>query len=159
LPIVEYLVEDDLNNKPVRRGTLNKIEQLIGEKPPVQNSRSTQPGKEIRTELVTVNGTQYAVSPNTRDSTQPATQAATQQPSQPAARQPPTARHILPDLLHHKHEHIPGQGVYVPSRRIDEWKKGGVALLAGPLLDLDVVDQSEADKDKAWWEAGNTGKR
>ena len=121
----------------------------------MQNTRSAQPGKEIRTELVTVNGIQYAVTPNTGESTQPATQTATQQ----ATRQPPTARHILPDLLHHKHEQIPGPGVYVPSRRIDEWKKGGVALLAGPLLDLDVVDQSEAEKDKAWWEAGNTGKR
>lgn len=140
----------------MRRGTLSKIEQLTGEKRPVQNSASAQPGREIRTELVTVNGIQYAVTPNTGDST---TQPAPQQAIQPATRQPPTARHILPDLLHHRHEQIPGQGVYIPSRRIDEWKKGGVALLAGPLLDLDAIDQSEADKDKAWWEAGNTGKR
>jgi hypothetical protein len=116
----------------------------------MQTSTSAQPGKEIRTELVTVNGIQYAVNP-TGDSTQPA--------AQPATRQPPTARHLLPDLLHHRHEQAHGQGVYMPSRRLDEWKKGGVALLAGPLLDLDVVDQSEAEKDKAWWEAGNTGKR
>ena len=129
----------------MRRGTLNKIEQLTGEKRPMQTSTSAQPGKEIRTKLVTVNGIQYALNP-TGDSTQPAT------------RQPPTARH-LPDLLHHRHEQAPGQGVYMPSRRLDEWKKGGVALLAGPLLDLDVVDQSEAEKDKAWWEAGNTEKR
>ena len=134
----------------MRRGTLNKIEQLTGEKRPMQTSTSAQPGKEIRTELVTVNGIQYAVNP-TGDSTQPA--------AQPATRQPPTARHLLPDLLHHRHEQAHGQGVYMPSRRLDEWKKGGVALLAGPLLDLDVVDQSEAEKDKAWWEAGNTGKR
>lgn len=135
----------------MRRGSVKKIEQLTGEKPPVQASRSTQPGKEIRTELVTVNGIQYAVNPTNGDSRQPA--------PQPTTRQPPTARHLLPDLLHHGHEQASGQGVYMPSRRLDEWKKGGVALLAGPLLDLDVVDQSEADKDKAWWEAGNTGKR
>jgi hypothetical protein len=148
-------VDNDLDTKPVRRGTLSKIEQLTGEKRPMQNTRSAQPGKEIRTQLVTVNGIQYAVTPGTGESTQPATKTA----AQPAIRQPPTARHILPDLLHHRHEQIPGSGVYVPSRRIDEWKKGGVALLAGPLLDLDVVDQTEAEKDKAWWEAGNTGKR
>lgn len=144
-------MQDDVNSKPVRRGTLSKIEQLTGEKPPVQNSRSIQPGKGVRTELVTVNGIQYAVTPTPGDSTEPATQ--------PATRQPPTAHHILPDLLHHRNENLPGQGVYVPSRRLDEWKKGGVALLAGPLLDLDVIDQTEAEKDKAWWEAGNTGKR
>jgi hypothetical protein len=137
--------------KPVRRGTRNKIEQLTGEKPPVQSLRSTQPGKVIRTELVTVNGIQYAVTPTTGDSTQ--------LPVQQAIREPPTGHHILPDSLHHRHENTTGQGVYVPSTRLDEWKKGGVALLAGSLLDLDVVDQSEADKDKAWWEAGNTGKR
>ena len=134
----------------MRRGTLNKIEQLTGEKQPVQNSRSIQPGKGIRTELVTVNGIQYAVAPTT-DSTQMQAQQTT--------RQPLTGHHRLPDLLHHRHENTTGQGVYVPSRRLDEWKKGGVALLAGHLLDLDVVDQTEAEKDKAWWEAGNTGKR
>ena len=138
----------------MRRGTLKKIEQLTGEKQPLQTSRSAQPGKEIRTELVTVNGNQYSVAPTTGP-----TQSAPQPEAQSATRQPPTARHLLPNLLHHRHEQIPGQGVYTPSRRLDEWKKGGVALLAGPLLDLDVVDQSEAEKDKAWWEAGNTGKR
>jgi hypothetical protein len=148
-------VDKDLDIKPVRRGTLSKIEQLTGEKRPMQNTRSAQPGKEIQTQLVTVNGIQYAVTPSIGESSQPATKTATQQ----GIREPPTAHHILPDLLHHRHEPIPGSGVYVPSRRIDEWKKGGVALLAGPLLDLDVVDQTEAEKDKAWWEAGNTGKR
>jgi hypothetical protein len=135
----------------VRHRTLNKIENLTGEKQNVQTSRSAQPGREIRTEFVTVNGIQYAVNPTNGDSTQPAAQSAT--------RQQPTTRHLLPDLLHHKHEQKPNQGVYMPTRRLDEWKKGGVALLAGPLLDLDVVDQTEAEKDKAWWEAGNTGKR
>ena len=135
----------------MRRKTLNKIEQLTGEKPPVQSSKSTQAEKGIRTELVTVNGIQYAVNPATTNSNETATQ--------PATRQPPTAHHILPDLVHHGHENTLGQGVYVPPRRLDEWKKGGVALLAGPLLDLDVIDQSEAEKDKTWWEAGNTGKR
>ncbi|KAE9368536.1 hypothetical protein N431DRAFT_382056 [Stipitochalara longipes BDJ] len=148
-------LDDETENKPVRRGTLKKIEQLTGEKQPLQNSRSARPGEEIRTEVVTVNGTQYAVTPTIGGPTQ----SAPRSEAQAAARQPPTARHLLPNLLHHRHEETPGQGVYIPSRRLDEWKKGGVALLAGPLLDLDVVDQSEAEKDKAWWEAGNTGKR
>ncbi len=134
---------------------MKKIEQLTGEKQPLQNSKSAQSGKEIRTELVTVNGIQYAMNPTSGQSTQPAPRPE----EQSAPRQPPTARHLLPDLLHHRRDQIPGQGVYMPTRRLDEWKKGGVALLAGPLLDLDVVDQSEAEKDKAWWEAGNTGRR
>ena len=27
------------------------------------------------------------------------------------------------------------------------------------LLDLEINEKTESDKDKAWWEAGNTGKR
>lgn len=138
-------MDDDHDSKPVRRRTVSKVEQLTGERPPPQEQRSTQAGK-IRTELVTVNGVQYAVPPTAAALTQ-------------TRQQPAEHRHLLPDLLHHRHENTPGQGVYVPGKRLDEWKKGGVALLAGPLLDLDVVDQTEAEKDKAWWEAGNTGKR
>ena len=43
-------------------------------------------------------------------------------------------------------------GVYVASNRLDEWKKGGAALLDGAMLDLDTKERT--DKDKTWWEAG-----
>jgi hypothetical protein len=49
--------------------------------------------------------------------------------------------------------------VYTTPLRLDEWKKGGVALLSGGALDLEVNEKTEAEKDKAWWEAGNTTRR
>src|ERR1019366_8391022 len=67
--------------------------------------------------------------------------------------------HRISNILHPNHGNTSGPGGYVPSRRLDDWKKGGVALLSGGLLDLEVVEPTEAEKDKAWWEAGNTGKR
>jgi hypothetical protein len=158
--------DDEIDEKPVRRGSTRKIQQLTGQKAAIQAPRSIppsqqqtyarrpsqpenlpsgarQPEKEVRTELVTVNGIKYAIPPI-------ATGA-----------DPDTARHgHLSSLLHHgRHEVGPGAGVYIPSRRLDEWKKGGVALLAGDLLDLSAPEKTEAEKDKAWWEAGNTGKR
>lgn len=59
----------------------------------------------------------------------------------------------------------PGAGLYLPDKRLDEWKSAGIASLTGALIDLDTNAQAasaaqlEADKDKAWWEAGNKGKR
>lgn len=67
--------------------------------------------------------------------------------------------HHSAGIFNHKHDNIPGQGVYVPTKRLDEWKTGGVALLSGSLLDLEVRDQTEEEKDRTWWEAGNTGSR
>ncbi|CZT04449.1 uncharacterized protein RCO7_09988 [Rhynchosporium graminicola] len=121
--------------KPVRR--LSKVERLTGSSDPriVGNAR---------TERVLVNGVQYDVPPKaTAD----------------LARHKPAESHYFSKLIHHRHEDESGPGIYVASKRLDEWKKGGVALLSGSLLDLDVSNQTEEEKDKAWWEAGNTGAR
>lgn len=73
--------------------------------------------------------------------------------------QEPHHRHHFPNILHHGNENISGQSIYTSSKRLDEWKKGGVILLDGTLLDLGTAEKTEAEKDKAWWEAGNKGKR
>jgi hypothetical protein len=145
--------DEEMDKKPLRRGTLSKIERLTGQKAPSQSPRTAPSGKEQRTELVTVNGIKYEVPPTGRENN--STQRDVRE-GPPGHRQ---HHHVLPDILHHRHEKIPGQGVYIPSRRLDEWKKGGVALLSGALLDLEINDQTEAEKDKAWWEAGHTGQR
>jgi hypothetical protein len=133
---------------PVRGGKLSKLERLTGEKAPQQTPRS-QGGNDIRTERVTVNGVQYTVPP-----TAPGKSTAQNPPSQE-----PAGHHRLSNILHPNQGTAAGPGVYVPSRRLDDWKKGSVALLSGGLLDLEVVEPTEAEMDKAWWEAGNTGKR
>jgi hypothetical protein len=70
---------------------------------------------------------------------------------------------IIPLGHHRRSQYRPGDGLYVAERPLDEWKTGGTAALTGALLDLAVrqpeVRQTEADKDKAWWEAGNKGRR
>ena len=60
-----------------------------------------------------------------------------------------------------KDKYAPGNGLYAPGKRLDEWKTAGIASLTGPLVDIEDRDLQahEADLDKAWWEAGNKGKR
>lgn len=62
--------------------------------------------------------------------------------------------------------YTPGAGLYAPSKYMDEWKTAGTASLTGRLIDLDadtldskIAKEHEDDLDKAWWEAGNKGKR
>lgn len=74
--------------------------------------------------------------------------------------------HHFSNIIHGgRGNYRPGAGLYLPDVRLEEWKSAGIASLTGALLDLDsnaqtaARAQSEADKDKAWWEAGNKGKR
>jgi hypothetical protein len=140
---IEY-DSDDVGTKPVRR--LSKIERLAGQRLPSEALQS-QPANVQATETVKVNGTKYGL-PFTK--------------SEGNARNTEHqdhGNHHIHDLMHRKHENVPGPGVYVPSRRLDEWKKGAVAQLSGSLLDLEADEQVELEKDKAWWEAGNTTRR
>lgn len=141
---------DEMDHVPVRRGTLSKMERLTGQKFSPQTSRNTQLGNDIKNELVTVNGVQYAV---------PSTVAEGNAAQSTARKGSVGHHHHISDILHHNKDKYSGQNVYVPSTRLNDWTKGGVALLSGELLELEINDKVEADKDKTWWEAGNTGKR
>ncbi|KAH6669570.1 hypothetical protein B0J14DRAFT_672588 [Halenospora varia] len=146
----EYLDSDtagDMDPKPVRRGTLSKLERLTGRKVPVQAQPLVESKPNER--VVKVNGTKYDVT-----SSRPGTISHNATPHGSAEHH----RH-LPHLLHQKHDGLQGETVYTPTPRLDEWKKGGVAQLSGSLLDLDIDDQNELEKDKTWWEAGHSGKR
>jgi hypothetical protein len=140
----DYLDTDsaeEMEIKPVRRGTLSKVERLTGQKVPAQVARSIQPA---RPELVPVNGANYGTTTEINA----------------AEGSKHHEVHHLPDIFHRRHDPLPpGQGVYIPSGRLSEWKTGGVALLSGSLLDLEAEEQIEIEKDKTWWEAGHTGKR
>ncbi|KAI8719596.1 hypothetical protein NCS52_00740800 [Fusarium sp. LHS14.1] len=58
-----------------------------------------------------------------------------------------------------REEMAPGDGLYLPPQWLDEWKKGTVGSLAGPLLEIkDVAHVSEPDVNKAWWEQDNRTK-
>ncbi|KAK6583402.1 hypothetical protein PZA11_004478 [Diplocarpon coronariae] len=131
----------ETTEKPVRRGTLSKIERLTGSSnPPVKWG---QAGSDIRAEQAVVDEVRRNVPLTTR--------------GKPV--QEPEHHHRFSSTLHHSHDTTLEQGVYVPSRRLDEWKRGGVALLSGALLELEAEDQTEEEKDRAWWEAGNSGTR
>ena len=155
--------EDDseIDIKPVQRGNMRKIEQLTGEKTAQRSLTSGQVGDE-NTKLNTTgrangqttlgmggNGIKYAAA-----STTTAGGGLTA-----AEQQNHRNHHRFSNILHHGDDDVGGQGVYVPSKRLDEWKKGGVVLLDGATLDLDAAEKTEAEKDKAWWEAGNTTRR
>ncbi|KUJ24388.1 uncharacterized protein LY89DRAFT_776516 [Mollisia scopiformis] len=140
--------DDEVDAKPVRRGTLSKIEQLTGHKAPIPAASMPKNDKGIRTERVKVNGVHFNVSPTISDG-----------PTDDVPRQNAKPHPHLSNILHHKQGHPTETGVYTAPRRLDEWKKGGVALLSGAALDLEVNEKTEAEKDKAWWEAGNTTRR
>ncbi|EPE24549.1 Metallo-dependent phosphatase [Glarea lozoyensis ATCC 20868] len=140
---INYDSEEDTNAKPARR--LSKIERLTGQRLPSEVLRP-QPQNVQATETVKVNGTKYGL-PFTKSENNSRNVASQE------------GGHHIHNLVPHRHEDVPGQGVYVPSRRLDEWKKGAVAQLSGSLLNLEADEQMELEKDKAWWEAGNTTKR
>ena len=171
---------DQLSNKdfpqpaPVRRNPSRKIEQLTGYQDknglprpmsPVQqqlyadrlglseelgpDSSQQQGPSQARTEVKTVGGIKHAVAP----------EVAAGNHGQERAARGPNGHHHLSDVDHNRGSQFrPGDGLYVPHRPLEEWKNGAVGALTGALLDLEVR-QTEAEKDKAWWEAGHSGKR
>ncbi|RDW75963.1 hypothetical protein BP5796_06784 [Coleophoma crateriformis] len=152
---------------PVRRGSIKKIEQLTGHKASDPRSTSAMQQKPNGVARSTGNGSIRVIDretqPNahlvnwTKYSEPPAVAGPNKHNDAPHHKQD---RHHFTNLLHHRHNEVPGGGVYVPQPRLNEWKKGGTALLAGELLDLNITNEkNEAEKDKAWWEAGHTGKR
>jgi hypothetical protein len=157
--------DEDIDTRPVRRGSSKKIQQLMGENigpqtaraiPPSQkygertnvarSASQREPRKDPRTEPATVDGSKFAGPPGNINGLD-------------TIRTAPRDHHLSGMLHMGRHDNITGQGIYMPSRRLDEWKKGGVVLLDGPMLDLSEVEKTEAEKDKTWWEAGNTGRR
>lgn len=100
-------------------------------------------------EIATVNGIKYAVAP----------EVVAGNFGQERAARGSDGHHHLPNIAHHRRsQYQPGDGLYVPHRPLEEWKNGSIGALTGALLDLDMR-QTEAEKDKAWWEAGHSGKR
>ncbi|ELR04381.1 hypothetical protein VC83_06592 [Pseudogymnoascus destructans] len=174
--------DDSLDAVPKRGNSTRKIEQLMGNKlgtdiprtiSPQQQQlyadrldRSEELGPELNanaergldsgaTEVATVNGPRYAV---------PAVTAAGNYGQEQAATGP-DGHHFISKIVHagrnRRDPFEPGYGLYAPTERLFEWKTAGVASLTGTLLDVKepLPKQTEADKDKAWWEAGNTGRR
>jgi hypothetical protein len=159
---------------PVRRNPSSKIEQLTGHQVKNGVPRPMSPQQEqlyahrlglgeglgpeasqqqgtsqARTEIKTVSGIRYAVAP----------EVAAGNYGQERASRGPEGHHHFSDIAHNRRsQYRPGDGLYVPHQPLEEWKNGTVGILTGPLLDLEVR-QTEAEKDKAWWEAGHSGKR
>ncbi|KAM3088523.1 hypothetical protein ACMFMG_000159 [Clarireedia jacksonii] len=126
--------DEDMRGLPVRRGSRRKMEQLTGESQPSFNDNHD---RKIS-----------SVSSKDRVGQAVAGDASGHESSQ----------HHLSDMLHRQHDYKPGAGLYAPSQRLNEWKKGGVALLAGQLLDLEDGG-SETEKDKSRWEPGSLGRK
>lgn len=146
--------------KPTRRGDSRKIEQLTGAQAPTNQhqmyrsglggsgslARPTSQRQPGMAQPATVNGAKSAIlAPNNGDYVRS------------SDRQGHQGGHHISNIFHPGRP--AGPGVYTPKKRLDEWRKGGVVLLDGAMLDLDVMERSEAEKNKAWWEAGNTGRR
>jgi len=102
-----------------------------------------------RAEIKSINGIKHAVAP----------EVAAGNNGQERATQGPNGHYHLSDIAHNRRsQYRPGDGLYVPHQPLEEWKNGAVGALTGTLLDLEVR-RTEAENDKAWWEAGHSGKR
>ncbi|KFY24882.1 hypothetical protein V493_04964 [Pseudogymnoascus sp. VKM F-4281 (FW-2241)] len=182
----EELSDDDsLHVVPQRGNSTRKIEQLMGNKvgtdfrrpvTPQQQQlyadrldRSEELGPELNADrerapdggaidVAAVNGSRYAV-----PAAVAAVAAGDYSQEQPTVG--PDGHHYFSKIVHagrnRRDPFKPGYGLYAPTERLFEWKTAGVASLTGTLLDVKepLPKQTEADKDKAWWEAGNTGRR
>jgi hypothetical protein len=175
-----YLYSDDtLNELPKRSTSTRKAEALLGADLGNNIKRSITPqqqqlyadrldrseelgpdwgpaAKNENVQSVKVGGRQVAV---------PAAAAAGNY-GQDQAATGPDGHHYFSKIIHagrdrHLAAFRPGDGLYAPGPRLSEWKQAKTASLTGDLLEIDInkYKQTEADKDKAWWEAGHTGKR
>ncbi|KAK3336039.1 hypothetical protein B0T19DRAFT_26561 [Cercophora scortea] len=67
--------------------------------------------------------------------------------------------HTVTDLIYGpRHKLAPGQGLFKPTKYLDEWKKATVGTLSGSLLDLDDV-LPVVDKAAPWWESPQSKRR
>ena len=172
---VDQLLDEDFPEPaPVRRNPSRKIEKLKGYQAKSGLPRPMSPQQQqlyadrlglseelspeisqqqgpsqARTEIKTAGGDKYAVAP----------EVAAGNYGQERAARGPNGHHHLSDIAHNRRsQYRPGDGLYVTHQPLEEWKNGTVGALTGALLDLEVR-KTEAEMDKAWWEAGHSGKR
>jgi hypothetical protein len=126
--------DDDIDVIPIRRNSSRKIQQLTGESAPFSQQQ-----------------------PNGGNSVSVGRSTTFRQPGIPRLVTVDAAKLEMPSTINNDESLAPG--VYVPSRRLDEWKKGGAVLLDGAMLDLNLAERTNSARDKAWWEARNTGRR
>ncbi|KAB8304633.1 hypothetical protein EYC80_004006 [Monilinia laxa] len=114
-----YDSEEDMRGVHFKRGSKRKTEQLTGHNQPLKHSSSAKYDRKVS--FVSSKG--QTGPPITGDG--------------PIDREEHRHHHHLDEVFHHHHKYEPGNGLYDPSKRLTEWKKGEKALLAGYLLDLE----------------------
>jgi hypothetical protein len=131
----DYDSIDELEGRPLRRKS-NKVEQLTGHK--LGENRSITPQQQQL----------YADRLDRSEELGPG-----------ADERPANGHRHFHDIIHRDRDpYAPGDGMYLPEKRLSEWRKAGVAQLSGALLDLHSR-QTEDEKNKAWWEGGGRGGR
>ncbi|KAJ8066421.1 hypothetical protein OCU04_005482 [Sclerotinia nivalis] len=134
-----YDSEEDMRAIPFRRGSKRKMEQVTGQNQSLKHSSSAKYHRE-------------AISASSKDAGPPITGDGPTDHEE--------HHHRFGEMFHHHHNYEPGNGLYAPSQRLTEWKKGEKALLAGNLLDLEEeASENENGTRPAWREAGLSRKR
>ncbi|RKF64175.1 putative metallo-dependent phosphatase [Erysiphe neolycopersici] len=147
----DIIIHSDNNSKPTRRGTLNKLSRLaidrFSTKVMKDKFKSPREKQNLQTETDKNTLGNFQSVENLRSPITPSTEY---------------LEHRFFDKRGRENNKFPKQDVYISSRRLDEWKNGGVAQLSGTNLDLDIdIDNHipNADKDKNRWESENTGRK
>ncbi|KHJ30452.1 putative metallo-dependent phosphatase [Erysiphe necator] len=150
-PSSDRKISPNINIKPKRMGTLNKLSKLASDKlsPKVIKDRFKSPPE-----------TEKEVSPfesNFIKNASPQEIGNSKSPTRPSIEH---LEHHLFDKRVREYKKLPKQEVYTSSRRLDEWKNGGVAQLSGTYLDLENENHyPRAEKDKTWWDSEKSGRR
>ncbi|KAI9648809.1 hypothetical protein NHQ30_003450 [Ciborinia camelliae] len=137
-----YDSEEEMGGIPFRRGSKRKMQQLTGHIPSLKHSSSAKYDRKVS-------------SISSKDQTGPPIAG-----DGPVDHEGHHHHHHLGEIFHHRHNYEPGNGLYGPSQRLTEWKKGEKALLAGALLDLEgEADEVDNGNKATWWEPGPSRKR
>ncbi|KAF5871611.1 uncharacterized protein Bfra_008634 [Botrytis fragariae] len=137
--------EEETRGISFRRGPKRKMEQLTGQNPSLKHSSSAKYDRKTSS----ISSKDHAYPPIADDGS-----------IDQEEHHDHHDHHNLSEIFHHHHNYEPGKGLYAPSQRLTEWKKGEKALLAGALLDLeDEASESDIGPKGPWWEAGHSKKR
>ncbi|TGO84702.1 hypothetical protein BPOR_0475g00050 [Botrytis porri] len=144
-----YDFEEEMRGVSFRRGSKRKTEQLTGQNQSLKHSSSTKNNRKTSS----ISSKDYTFPPVAGDGT-------VDREEHHHHHHHDHDHHSFGEIFHHHHNYEPGKGLYAPSQRLTEWKKGEKALLAGALLDLeDEASESDIGPKAAWWEAGPSRKR
>ncbi|KAK4218249.1 hypothetical protein QBC37DRAFT_437504 [Rhypophila decipiens] len=170
IDVFTYLDEDAVATPPTpakltKTPSQRKADQILGRSPPQHLASSAarrSPPAFRRSPPPTTGGSRGAVVvPSALPHHQPRRDRGTDSDSD-SDRGREEHHHYISNIVHRARDRYePGQGLFKPTKYLDEWRKATVGTLSGALLDLDNVPPTAGpvEKNAAWWEGAPSKRR